>query len=285
MSLSSFIADTVEPPVPQMHELLRRSLQFDSASGNEKAFTEFVADWALEAGFVVDLWQSNEEILAEYPLSKARHIPLAGRPTLVITHPADPNTKPGRNFGRSLLFNAHADVVAAPYADRWSHPPFAGEIAEGRFFGRGACDVKGPMVSALGAMLAIKEAYPDGLAGDVALELIPGEEDCVGLGTLTSVVRGHKSDAVIVLEPTENQPRCASRGGCRFEIDCLGRSVHGTTKWLGDDAIRTLRHVLNALDSIEAEWNDRTADPLFAAYPIARPITVDSVQAMAGDGV
>jgi acetylornithine deacetylase len=126
-------------------------------------------------------------------------------------------------------------------------------------------------------MLALKERYPAGLAGNVSLELIPGEEDCVGLGTLTSLHRGHRADGVIVLEPTENLPRCASRGGCRFQINCLGTAVHGTVKWLGQDAIVAMRQVLEALDELQADWNDRTSDPLFSAYPFARPITVDAV--------
>jgi acetylornithine deacetylase len=183
-------------------------------------------------------------------------------------------TQRGTGGGRSLLFNAHADVVAAPEPEQWRFGPFEGIEADGRFWGRGACDVKGPLVAALGAMLSLKNTR---LPGDMSLELIPGEEDCVGLGTLTSLHRGHRADGVIVLEPTENLPRCASRGGCRFEITCLGTAVHGTVKWLGDDAILTMRHVLAALDQMQADWNDRQADPLFSAYPVARPITVDSV--------
>ena len=80
-----------------------------------------------------------------------------------------------------------------------------------------------------------------------------------------------------MLEPTECQPRNASRPGLRFEIACGGRAVHGTVKWLGRDAIAVAAAVLGVLPELEAEWNDRGADPLFAAYPFARPVTVDAV--------
>jgi acetylornithine deacetylase len=252
---------------PMLPELLRSALRFPSISGQEGLFTQFIADWASKAGFEIDLWRSKESELAAYPLAQAKHIPLAGRPTLVIT-------KRGIGGGRSLLFNAHADVVAAPNPESWRFGPFEGMEADGRFWGCGACDVKGPLVAALGAMLSLKNLQ---LCGDVSLELIPGEEDCVGLGTLTSLHRGHRADGIIVLEPTENLPRCASRGGCRFEITCLGTAVHGTVKWLGNDAIQAMRRVLAALDQMQTDWNDRHADPLFSEYPIARPITVDSV--------
>jgi acetylornithine deacetylase len=133
-------------------------------------------------------------------------------------------------------------------------------------------------------MTAISRAYGR-LPGDLALELVPGEEDCVAIGTLTSVARGHAADASIVLEPTEGQPRCASRGGYRFQIVARGKAVHGTVKWLGKDAIGMMRSILDLLDELERDWNDRTADELFAAYPIMRPISVDRVDGGAWQGM
>jgi acetylornithine deacetylase len=248
---------------PAMRQLLRRCIQFPSISGQEKEFTDFLADWATEAGFEIDLWQTDETMLGKFDASRQKHIPLAGRPTLVIK-------KRGAQGGRSLLFNAHSDVVAAPHPEKWTFGPWLGTEHDGRIYGRGACDVKGPLVSALWAMSALP-------AGNVMLELVPGEEDCVTLGTATSIARGYTADACIVLEPTESMPRNASRGGCRFEVACMGKSVHGTVKWLGEDAIKLAREVLTVLPILEQRWNDRSADSLFSAYPIARPITVDAV--------
>src|SRR5262249_50078590 len=132
--------------------------------------------------------------------------------------------------------------------------------------------------------LAIKRSGIQ-LPGDILLELIPGEEDCVGLGTLLSVLRGYRADAAIVLEPTEGLPRCASRAGCRFEIACVGRAVHGTVKWLGTDASAATRRVLDRLEELEHAWNDRQDDELFDDFPIARPITIDFVSGGHGQGM
>ncbi len=251
---------------PAMRSLLSDALRIPSVSGAEGPFTRFIADHLRDAGLRVDLWQSTAADLASHAV--ARHLPLVDRPTLVAT-------LPGTGGGRSLLFNAHADTVAAPAPERWTHPPFAGVDSLGRFYGRGACDVKGPLVSAIWALLAMRDHRP---AGDVSIELVPGEEDCVTLGTLTSVVRGHTADGCVVLEPTECQPRNASRPGLRFEIVCTGVAVHGTVKWLGRDAIKLATAVFQALRQLEADWNDRAADPLFSPYPFARPITVDSLR-------
>ncbi len=250
--------------------LFAQSLQIQSVSGQERLFTQMIADWAQRQGFSVDLWQADETQLQQYPAVKGKHIPLANRPTCVIK-------LPGSGSGQSLIFNGHSDVVPAPHAEKWTDGPWSGNERDGKFYGRGACDVKGAIASALWAMLAIKEAYPEGLNGDILLELVPGEEDCVTLGTITSIARGHSADGCIVLEPTEGLPRCASRGGCRYEIQCGGRAVHGTVKWLGEDAIELASEVLSALKVLEQKWNDPQADALFKTMPIARPTTTDLI--------
>lgn len=47
----------------------------------------------------------------------------------------------------------HLDVV--PAGDGWTFPPFGGVVENGRLYGRGACDDKGPAVAALYAMVAL----------------------------------------------------------------------------------------------------------------------------------
>ena len=41
------------------------------------------------------------------------------------------------------VFAGHTDVVPPGDEARWTHPPFAGEIADGVLYGRGAVDMKG----------------------------------------------------------------------------------------------------------------------------------------------
>ncbi|MBB6218691.1 putative dipeptidase [Anaerosolibacter carboniphilus] len=55
----------------------------------------------------------------------------------------------------------HVDVVPEGDLKRWCYPPYGGEIHEGRIFGRGAVDDKGPVIAALYAMKAVQElSYP-----------------------------------------------------------------------------------------------------------------------------
>jgi acetylornithine deacetylase len=272
------LRDQIDSLEPTFQSLLQKLIAFKSMSGHEGPLVRFVAEWAQSAGFDIDIWQADDDALAaQYPSARVRHLPLANRPTLVIR-------SPGTSNGPSLLFNAHSDVVPVPDAAQWQDSPWSGTFRDGRIYGRGACDDLGPLVCGLWSMTAISRSLGR-LPGDLALELVPGEEDCVAIGTLTSLARGHTADASIVLEPTEGQPRSASRGGYRFQITARGRAVHGTVKWLGKDAIQTMRSILDVLAELEKDWNDRRADALFARYPIMRPISVDRIDGGAWQGM
>lgn len=50
---------------------------------------------------------------------------------------------------------SHLDVV--PAGDGWTQDPFGGEIVDGRIYGRGTTDDKGPTIAVLYAMKALKE--------------------------------------------------------------------------------------------------------------------------------
>lgn len=49
----------------------------------------------------------------------------------------------------------HIDVV--PEGNNWTHPPFSGKIVDGKVYGRGASDNKGPVIACLYAMKCLKD--------------------------------------------------------------------------------------------------------------------------------
>jgi acetylornithine deacetylase/succinyl-diaminopimelate desuccinylase-like protein len=74
--------------------------------------------------------------------------------------------------GEPLLLLSHLDVVPAP-AERWSHDPFAADVADGYIYGRGALDMKAMIAMELGVVrLLAGEARAAGL--DPARDPIPG---------------------------------------------------------------------------------------------------------------
>ncbi len=60
--------------------------------------------------------------------------------------------------GELIGILAHLDVVPEGKHSMWNLPPYSGEIADGKLFGRGSADDKGPAFAALYAMKAIRDS-------------------------------------------------------------------------------------------------------------------------------
>ncbi|MCH5151741.1 MAG: Sapep family Mn(2+)-dependent dipeptidase [Clostridiales bacterium] len=71
----------------------------------------------------------------------------------------------------------HLDVVPSK-AEEWLYPPYAGEIHDGKLYGRGTMDDKGPMIACLYAVKALKEA---GFAPKKTIRLIFGCDEESGM--------------------------------------------------------------------------------------------------------
>ncbi len=71
--------------------------------------------------------------------------------------------------GEEFAVAVHLDVV--PAGDGWTHPPFGGVIENGRLYGRGAMDDKGPAVICLYCLKALKDG---GLRPKRKIKLIAG---------------------------------------------------------------------------------------------------------------
>ena len=80
-----------------------------------------------------------------------------------------------------LLLLAHLDVVPVdPVTEAaWTHPPFAGEIADGAIWGRGAMDDKAAVV---GLLEAVEKLLADGFAPRRTILLAFGHDEEVGGG-------------------------------------------------------------------------------------------------------
>jgi acetylornithine deacetylase len=190
---------------------------------------------------------------------------------------------PGTGGGRSLLLNAHTDVV--PVGDRgaWTSPPFTptlrGSGDERRLVGRGACDMKGGLAAALLAAAALSAAARSGarLAGDVLLAPVIGEEDG-GLGTYGLLRRGWRADGCVIPEPTALDLVAANAGALTFRLTVRGRSTHASRRTEGVSVLDHFPTVLGALRALE-ERRNASVDPLLASWPLAYPLSVGRVSA------
>ena len=70
--------------------------------------------------------------------------------------------------GPALGFNGHTDVVPTGDVSAWTRPPFSGEIAEGKVWGRGACDMKSGVAAWVSAAIAAARGGRRGGGGGAA---------------------------------------------------------------------------------------------------------------------
>jgi acetylornithine deacetylase len=110
------------------------------------------------------------------------------------------------------------------------------------------------------AMLALKDAATQGLAGDVILTAV-ADEEVASLGTET-VLEQITAEAAIVCEPTELQVAIAHRGFAGFEIETHGVAAHGSRPDLGVDAIAKMGPILVALEELDRRLQAGQHHPL-----------------------
>jgi len=135
--------------------------------------------------------------------------------------------------GPVFAFNTHMDVV--PVGDGWSSDPFALKEMDGRLYGRGSCDCKGPLAAMLEAMrmLAAERAAWSG----TLLGVFVADEEIASEGAKFYAASAPKIDAAVVGEPTSNATFTAHKGSLRPVVRVHGVSAHSGTPHLGENAI------------------------------------------------
>jgi acetylornithine deacetylase len=112
----------------------------------------------------------------------------------------------------------------------------------------------------------------------VSLHSVVAEEDG-GAGTLATLVRGHRGDGAISMEPTELKLAPAHAGALTFRIRVPGRSAHGCVREEGISALEMFRPVHDALLALEAERNVRLQQPLFSRYRLPFALSIGRITA------
>jgi len=153
----------------------------------------------------------------------------------------------GRSQGDCVHFNSHHDVVEV--GSGWTKDPFGGEVADGKVFGRGACDMKGGLAASIIAAETFLDVYPD-YCGAVEISATADEESG-GLGGVAYLAEKGFFDPdrvqhVIIPEPLNKDRICLGHRGVYWaEIETKGRIAHGSMPFLGDCAVRHMGAVLN----------------------------------------
>jgi acetylornithine deacetylase len=212
-----------------MREILERLLAFDTVSHKPNlALMDYVTGLLEAAGLAV----------LRVP------DPLGGKANLYAS--TGPAGVPG------VMLSGHTDVVPVEGQD-WTVPPFALTEAAGRYYGRGAADMKGFVACAIEAMLL---AARRPLKVPLHLALSYDEEiGCLGVRSLIDLlaVAPVKPRFCIVGEPTGMQVATGHKGKVALRATCRGREGHSALAPLALNALHLAGDFLAAVRRVQAE--------------------------------
>jgi succinyl-diaminopimelate desuccinylase len=217
-------------------ELAQALIQVPTVGENEAAAAELCAEALVRAGWEVE------------------RLPFADGRTQLIARADD--APPER------CLTGHLDTV--PADGEWSHDPFAGVIADGCLWGRGAADMKG----GVGAILAAAESLTLDLRRPRTCIVLTAAEETGAEGAAD--IAGH--DLLqgvrewVVAEPTDNRILVGHRGALWLRLRAHGRAGHASAPPSDGGAIGALRC---ALDRLEEAASKLTTGPGLAASTVA----------------
>ena len=204
---------------------------------------------------------------------------------------AEPGTAPVENlYARigsvrpHLVFAGHTDVVPPGEQAKWTHPPFAGEIADGTLYGRGAVDMKGAVACALAAALDHLAARGGKPKGSISF-LITGDEESIAVNGTVKLLkwaaeRGEAFDHCILGEPSNvatlgDTIKIGRRGSLNGTLVITGKQGHVAYPERADNPVRGLVTLMSALMATPLDQGSArfgASDLEFTSIDIGNPV-------------
>jgi succinyl-diaminopimelate desuccinylase len=165
-----------------------------------------------------------------------------------------------------LVLAGHTDVVPPGDETLWTHRPFAGDIADGILFGRGAVDMKGAIACKLAAVLDHLAANGGKPKGSISF-LITGDEEGTAVNGTPKLLkwaaaRGETFDHCLLGEPTNpsrlgDMVKIGRRGSLNGTLIVSGTQGHVAYPALADNPVRRIVAIMSA---VMVEPLDRGSD-------------------------
>src|SRR5689334_18855745 len=169
-----------------------------------------------------------------------------------------------------LMFAGHTDVVPPGEETAWTHAPFAGEVADGQLYGRGAVDMKGAIACFLAATLDYLAANGGKPKGSISFLITGDEEGDAVNGTIKllqwAAARGERFDHCIVGEPTNPETlgdmiKIGRRGSQNGTLIVTGTQGHVAYPELADNPVRGIVALMSALTAEPLDAGSTHFDP------------------------
>jgi acetylornithine deacetylase len=160
----------------------------------------------------------------------------------------------------TLLIASHLDTVPV---DHMEIEPFDPVIEDGRLYGRGSCDTKAGMAT---AMEALERVTRSGTLRRNVILVGESDEELGSIGARDTLrhLAGRDIDWAIATEPTELRIVTHHKGIAIAKLVASGRAGHSSAPEKGSNAIYLLARAVGALEALNAELAERS-DPVLGS--------------------
>jgi len=151
--------------------------------------------------------------------------------------------------GPVVLIDCHVDTIPNHSPGRWSHEPFAADVADGRVYGLGVCDMKASAAAAIYgvARLAASGRKPAGtvyVVSSIAEEMMEG-------AALADTFDRCRPDAVVIGEPSDLRLCIGQRGRAKVEVEVKGEACHAGHPEVGINAAEWMAELIRSVAALE----------------------------------
>ncbi|MDW3222316.1 MAG: acetylornithine deacetylase [Paracoccaceae bacterium] len=185
------------------------------------------------------------------------------------THPEEPKAALFAHVGPweegAVVLSGHTDVVPVD-AQPWDTDPFEVVEKDGKYYGRGTCDMKG--FDAL-AIWALVEAHHAGVKRPLQIALSFDEEiGCTGAPPMITAMQAvlPKGTTVIVGEPSSMRAVSGHKGGTGFDTHVQGFEIHSSLMDRGVNAIMYGAKLIEWANEMNAQNQAQTPGDLAAMF-------------------
>lgn len=203
-------------------ELCRDMIRIKSHSGSEKELAEYLKEFFVLEGFDQVRTDDYGNIIARLQ---------------------------GNRPGNCIVIDGHMDTVPVEHEEEWKYPPYGGEIYDGRIYGRGATDMKGPLAAAICGALAYKEACKGDFPGDIYIACVVQEECFEGVAS-KGITDRIQPDYVIIAEPSGLTLKTGQKGRAEILVETFGRAAHSSNPDVGINAVYKMMELIQGMRAL-----------------------------------
>jgi acetylornithine deacetylase len=236
----------------------------------EAQVQQLVEATLIERGYAVQRQMIDQALIGRHPAFSPATISYENSWNVIGLY------NPAVIHGRSLILNAHVDIVPAGDPKRWQYPPFEPTRDGDWLYGRGSGDMKAGLSAAIFALDAIRGAGLE-LTAPVQIHSVV-EEEITGNGAAMALASGKVADAVLIPEPTDEKLVRANSGVIKFAITINGTPAHPREVSGGVSALDAAVRLIECLRHLETRWNDeRTTKPFFDDVDNPAALTIGTI--------